>query len=238
MSPRRPQMIPRRAKMSPRRAKVSSGRSREASGSDLGRVSEAFLSNAMRPRRSQLKSPARARSARARLQAGAAARIFSQPSPGSSQTALEKRTRNSRNASAPNARRARAACFLSLPRDRARKLRKKRSRNSRNAPAPNARRARAAREQGLHATHHTRNLDARDALATLASLCLLVLCSGSSRHCLCFSPRVFRRLRCLRLSLLTRFPFLDSQVSLFRCFCSNPLIFQQFQHTPHENHCF
>ena len=106
------------------------------------------------------------------------------------------------------------ACFLSLPRDRARKLREKRTRNSRNAPAPNARRARAAREQGLHATHHTRNLDARDALATLASLCLLVLCSGSSRHCLCFSPRVFRRLRCLRLSLLTRFAFLDSQVSL------------------------
>ena len=44
----------------------------------------------MRPRRSQLKSPARARSARARLQAGAAARMFSQPSPGSSQKALEK----------------------------------------------------------------------------------------------------------------------------------------------------
>ena len=67
MSPRRPQMTPRRVKMSPRRAKVSSGRSREASGSDLGRISEAFLSNATRPRRSQLKSPARARSARARL---------------------------------------------------------------------------------------------------------------------------------------------------------------------------
>ena len=107
----------------------------------------------------------------------------------------------------------RLACFLSLPRDRARKLRKKRTRNSRNVPAPNARRARAAREQGLHATHHTRNLDARVALATLAWLCLVVLCSGSSRRCLCFSPRVFRRLRCLRLSLLTRFPFLDSQVS-------------------------
>ena len=67
MSPRRPQMTPRRVKMSPRRAKVSSGRSREASGSDLERISEAFSSNAMRPRRSQLKPPARARSARARL---------------------------------------------------------------------------------------------------------------------------------------------------------------------------
>ena len=80
----------------------------------------------------------------------------------------------------------------------------KRSRNSRNVPAPNARRARAAREQGLHATHHTRNLDARDALATLASWCLLVLCSGSSRRSLCFSPRVFRRCRGLRASARAR----------------------------------
>ena len=147
----------------------------------------------------------------------------------------KQRTRNSRNAPAPNARRARAACFLSLPRDRARKLRK-RSRNSRNVPAPNARRARAAREQGLHATHHTRNLDARVALATLAWLCLVVLCSGSSRRCLCFSPRVFRRLRCLRLSLLTRFPFLVSQVSVFRVFFRTPrFFFRKMQHSPHEN---
>ena len=121
----------------------------------------------------------------------------------------------------------RLACFLSLPRDRARKLRKQRTRNSRNVPAPNARRARAAREQGLHATHHTRNLDARVALATLAWLCLVVLCSGSSRRCLCFSPRVFRRLRCLRLSLLTRFPFLVSQVSLFCVFFRNPRFFEK-----------
>ena len=42
---------------------MSSGRSREASGSDLERISEAFSSNALRPRRSQLKPPARARSA-------------------------------------------------------------------------------------------------------------------------------------------------------------------------------
>ena len=80
----------------------------------------------------------------------------------------------------------------------------KNARNSRNVPAPNARRARAAREQGLHATHHTRNLDARDALATLASWCLLVLCSGSSRRSLCFSPRVFRRCRGLRASARAR----------------------------------
>ena len=98
----------------------------------------------------------------------------------------------------------RLACFLSLPRDRARRLRENRTRNSRNVPARNARRARAAREQGLHATHHTRNLDARDALATLASWCLLVLCSGSSRRSLCFSPRVFRRCRGLRASARAR----------------------------------
>ena len=62
----------------------------EASGSVLGRISDAFPSNARRPRRSLLKPPARARSARARLQAGAAARMFSQPSPGSSQKAPKK----------------------------------------------------------------------------------------------------------------------------------------------------
>ena len=131
----------------------------------------------------------------------------------------------------------RLACFLSLPRDRARKLWKKRTRNSRNVPAPNARRARAAREQGLHATHHARNLDARVALATLAWLCLVVLCSGSSRRCLCFSPRVFRRLRCLWLSLLTRFPFLDSQVSVFCCFLQT-LDFEKMQHLTYENLVF
>ena len=62
----------------------------EASGSVLGRISNAFPSNARRPRRSLLKPPARARSARARLQAGAAARMLSQPSPGSSQKAPKK----------------------------------------------------------------------------------------------------------------------------------------------------
>ena len=62
----------------------------EASGSVLGRISDAFPSNARRPRRSLLKPPARARSARARLQAGAAARMLSQPSPGSSQKAPKK----------------------------------------------------------------------------------------------------------------------------------------------------
>ena len=95
----------------------------------------------------------------------------------------------------------------------------KRSRNSRNVPAPNARRARAAREQGLHATHHTRNLDARVALATLALLCLVVLCSGSSRR-LCFSPRVFRRLQCLRLSLLTRLLAVCASLLVFSVACN------------------
>jgi len=50
----------------------------EASGNVLGRISDAFPSNTRRPRRSLLKPPARARSARARLQAGAEARMFSQ----------------------------------------------------------------------------------------------------------------------------------------------------------------
>ena len=99
-------------------------------------------------------------------------------------------TRGDRDAPYSNRRRGRVApeqgyrlalglaCFRSLPRDRARKLRKRRTRNSR--------------------------------------LCLVVLCLASSRRCLCSSPRLLRRLRCLRLSLLTRFPFLDSQVSYLR----------------------
>ena len=90
-------------------------------------------------------------------------------------------TRGDRDAPNSNRRRGRVApeqgyrlalrlvCFRSLPRDRARKLRKRRTRNSR--------------------------------------LCLVVLCLASSRRCLCSSPRLLRRLRCLRLSLLTRFPF-------------------------------
>ena len=95
-------------------------------------------------------------------------------------------TRGDRDAPYSNRRRGRVApeqgyrlalrlvSFRSLPRDRARKLRKRRTRNSR--------------------------------------LCLVVLCLVSSRRCLCSSPRLLRRLRCLRLSLFTRFPFLDSQV--------------------------
>ena len=97
-------------------------------------------------------------------------------------------TRGDRDAPYSNRRRGRVApeqgyrlalrlvCFRSLPRGRARKLRKRRTRNSR--------------------------------------LCLVVLCLASSRRCLCSSPRLLRRLRCLRLSLLTRFPFLDSHVFL------------------------
>ena len=96
-------------------------------------------------------------------------------------------TRRDRDAPNSNRRRGRVApeqgyrlalglaCLRSLPRDRARKLRKRRTRNSR--------------------------------------LCLVVLCLGSSRRCLCSSPCPLRRLRCLRLSLFTRFPFLDSQVT-------------------------
>ena len=122
-------------------------------------------------------------------------------------------TRGDRDAPYSNRRRGRVApeqgyrlalrlvCFRSLPRDRARKLRKRRTRNSR--------------------------------------LCLVVLCLASSRRCLCSSPRLLRRLRCLRLSLLTRFPFLDSQVSYFRCFSRTPrFFFRKMQHTPCENLVF
>jgi len=120
-------------------------------------------------------------------------------------------TRGDRDAPYSNRRRGRVApeqgyrlalrlvCFRSLPRDRARKLRKRRTRNSR--------------------------------------LCLVVLCLASSRRCLCSSPRLLRRLRCLRLSLLTRFPFLDSQVSLFRCFFPTPRFFEKCN-TLHTNTCF
>ena len=94
----------------------------------------------------------------------------------------------------------RLACFRSLPRDRARKLRKRRTRNSR--------------------------------------LCLVVLCLASSRRCLCSFPRLLRRLRCLRLSLLTRFPFLDSQVSVFLLFFATLSIFRKMQHPPYENLVF
>ena len=93
----------------------------------------------------------------------------------------------------------RLACFRSLPRDRARKLRKRRTRNSR--------------------------------------LSLVVLCLASSRRCLCSSPRLLRRLRCLRLSLFTRFPFLDSQVSLFRSFFQ-PLRFLRKCNTLHTKTLF
>ena len=120
-------------------------------------------------------------------------------------------TRGDRDAPYSNRRRGRVApeqgyrlalrlvCFRSLPRDRARKLRKRRTRNSR--------------------------------------LCLVVLCLGSSRRCLCSSPRLLRRLRCLRLSLFTRFPFLDSQVSLFRCFLHPPRFFEKCN-TPHTKNLF
>ena len=94
MSSRTPQNDPQEAPNDPQEGEKEpqEGQSErwEASGSVLGRISDAFPSNARRPRRSLLKPPARARSARARLQAGAAARMFSQPSPGSSQKAPKK----------------------------------------------------------------------------------------------------------------------------------------------------
>ena len=120
-------------------------------------------------------------------------------------------TRGDRDAPNSNRRRGRVApeqgyrlalrlvCFRSLPRDRARKLRKRRTRNSR--------------------------------------LCLVVLCLASSRRCLCSSPRLLRRLRCLRLSLLTRFPFLDSQVSIFGVFFE-PLDFSKNATPSTRKPCF
>ena len=120
-----------------------------------------------------------------------------------------KATRGDRDAPYSNRRRGRVApeqgyrlalglaCFRSLPRDRARKLRKRRTRNSR--------------------------------------LCLVVLCLGSSRRCLCSSPRLLRRLRCLRLSLLTRFPFLVSQVLLHEWLVHIVLAQQQNKHSSDED---
>ena len=144
-SPRRPKMRPRRSQMTPRRPQMT-------------------------PRRPDM-SPRRAKVSSGRLPGA-----FWEGFPTHFQA-----TRGDRDAPYSNRRRGRAApeqgyrlalrlvCFRSLPRGRARKLRKRRTRNSR--------------------------------------LCLVVLCLGSSRRCLCSSPRPLRRLRCLRLSLFTRFPF-------------------------------
>ena len=142
MSLRRPQMTPRRAKRSPRRTKVSSGRLPGAFWEGFPTHFQATRGDRDAPysnRRRGRVAP------RARLQAGAAARMFSQPSPGSSQKAPKK-------------------------------------------------------------THEKLTAVPRGALL------------ASSRRCLCSFPRLLRRLRCLQLSLFTRFPFLDSQVSLFRSF--------------------
>ena len=113
-------MAPRRAKMSPRRARVSSGRSREASGSDLGPISEAFLSS-LRARARAARHPPHSQSSCSRCStlgyllrgaswcfalvllavlcasllvfSVAARSMFSQPSPGSSQKAPNKNAR-------------------------------------------------------------------------------------------------------------------------------------------------
>ena len=163
------------------------GASGRASGSDFGRFLEgprgapeapesapgapgALRRPQMTPRRAK-RSPRRAKVSSGRLPGA-----FWEGFPTHFQA-----TRGDRDAPYSNRRRGRVApeqgyrlalrlvCFRSLPRDRARKLRKRRTRNSR--------------------------------------LCLVVLCLGSSRRCLCSSPRLLRRLRCLLLSLLTRFPF-------------------------------
>ena len=151
-APRERQESPRRSKMSRRRPQMTLRRFQ------------------MTPRRAK-RSPRRAKVSSGRLPGA-----FWEGFPTHFQA-----TRGDRDAPNSNRRRGRVApeqgyrlalrlaCFRSLPRDRARKLRKRRTRNSR--------------------------------------LCLVVLCLASSRRCLCSSPRLLRRLRCLRLSLLTRFPF-------------------------------
>ena len=156
-APRERQESPRRSKMSRRRPQMTLRRPQ------------------MTPRRAK-RSPRRAKVSSGRLPGA-----FWEGFPTHFQA-----TRGDRDAPYSNRRRGRVApeqgyrlalrlaCFRSLPRDRARKLRKRRTRNSR--------------------------------------LCLVVLCLASSRRCLCSSPRLLRRLRCLRLPLLTRFPFLVSQV--------------------------
>ena len=58
---------------------------------------------------------------------------------------------------------------------------------------------RAAAEQGHTAIHSACNLHTRVALATPALLLLVAPCSRFSCRS-CFSPRVLRRLQCLRLS--------------------------------------
>ena len=90
------------------------------------------------------------------------------------------------------------------------------TRGDRDAPYSNRRRGRVAPEQGYRLAlrlacfrslplHRARKL--RKRRTRNSQLCLVVLCLASSRRCLCSSPRLLRRLRCLRLSLLTRFPF-------------------------------
>ena len=172
------------------------GASGRASGSDFGRVLEGPRGFPVAPRRVKMfpriskmtlrrpnMTPRRAKRSprRAKVSSGRLPGAFWAGFPTHFQA-----TRGDRDAPYSNRRRGRVApeqgyrlalglaCLRSLPRDRARKLRKRRTRNSR--------------------------------------LCLVVLCLGSSRRCLCSSPCPLRRLRCLRLSLFTRFPFLDSQV--------------------------
>ena len=131
---------------------MSSGRSREASGSDFVRISEEFTSNAMRPRRSQLKPP------------GA---------------------------------------------------------------------GRAAAAQG-HKRSYGLAVSILGRLSPLSPCC----CSLSCRSCSCCSCCSFcPRLACNACtpSSLTRFPFHDSQVSLFRCLFSNLSIFLKNATVPHEN---
>ena len=186
------------------------GASGRASGSDFGRCLEGRRGSPEAPKsapggkmtsRRAKRSPRRAKVSSGRLPGA-----FWEGYPTHFQA-----TRGDRDAPYSNRRRGRAApeqgyrlalrlvCFRSLPRGRARKLRKRRTRNSR--------------------------------------LCLVVLCLASSRRCLCSSPRLLRRLRCLRLSLFTRFPFLDSQVSLFRFFFQ-PLRFLRKCNTFHTKTLF
>ena len=87
------------------------------------------------------------------------------------------------------------------------------TRGDRDAPYSNRRRGRVAPEQGYRLALRLvcfrslpldRARKLRKRRTRNSRLCLVVLCLGSSRRCLCSSPRLLRRLRCLRLSLFTR----------------------------------
>ena len=100
-------------------------------------------------------------------------------------------------------------------------------------PPQTARRGRVAAPQG-HKRSYGLAVSILGRLSPLSPGC----CSMSCRSCSCCSCCSFcPRLACNACtpSSLTRFPFHDSQVSLFRCLFSNLSIFSKNGTVPHEN---